>query len=212
MNTNGAPIIVSRATSVGHTITSMLVSGAFSGNMVYTSRRSIIIISSICSTMHRHFTARNNCLLRNGRLGTIRSIVLGGNTLGTTVINRPTCGVTRLTNFSMPRGAGVLVNRIAIISRDRPFTRRGLSPALTVCHTGSFRSTMRGTRGLITVNNVNRASYLCASRSGRPTHISCFNRGVGATHVLVGAPTSRNNVNSLCGFGLTPSLALNYNS
>ncbi len=212
MNTNGAPTVVSSDTSVLLTMGSVVRSGAFSGNVVYTSRRSIVILRDVCSTIGARFTGHNYCFLGPSRARGIEGAVVVGNTLGTGVINRPTRGVTRLSNMAMPGNAGVLVNRIRDMRLSRRFTRRGLSPMLTVCGIGSFRRTLYGTRILITSNNCNRASSICLGRIARGRGLTTFNTHVGAYHVLIGAPSSRNNVNSLCGFGLTPSLALNYNS
>lgn len=211
MNPKGAPIVVSSDTSVHLTIGSVVRSGAFSGNVVYTSRRSMAILRDVCGGMGRRFLCEKYCFLGPSRLRGMEGAVLVGNTLGTGVMNRGTTAVTRVTNITIPPRAGVLVNRIRSMSVDRRFTRRGLSPMLTVCGTGAFSRTVTGTRRLMTSNNCKRASTLCVSAE-RVRGVRGRTTTVGAYHVLVGAPSSRNNVNSLCGFGLIPSLALNYNS
>lgn len=167
--------------------------------------------STICSRIHRRFTSQNTCLLGTRRLSGFQRVVLGSNRLGKTVINRPIRGLTRLTKVALPPATQIVVNRMRTVNDRRPFTFRGLSPVLTVCQTGSFTRTMSGTRTLVDFNKQNRATMLCATTNGR-TRVHRFRGAIRATHILVGAPTSRKTVNSLFGFHLSPSLALNYNA
>lgn len=212
IKTNGAPIVVSSATSMEVTIGSVVRSGAFSGNVVYTSRRSMAMLRDMCRRTGGRFRCEKYCFLGpNRRLSGIHGAVVVGNTLGDGVPKGSTCRVTRVTNIRMPGGAGVLVKRIRSMSVSRRFTRRGLSPMLNVCGTGAFSRTLRGTTRLMTSNKCKRASSLCM-RPTRARGVTGRTTTVGAYHMLVGAPSSRNKVKSLCGFGVTPSLALKYKS
>lgn len=210
INPNGIPTCVRGATGVGHTMGSVVISGAFSGNVVYTSRRTTVISDRVCSRIGGRFRLRGMCFTGPRRVRRLRSIIVGstGANMEPGIINVRTHGVTRLTKLGIPTGAGVLITRLPNIKTRCPVSERGLSPMLTVVGSSDARRNVRLYGRVLSLNNLNRSTTL---RAHHGSLVRQFKGRVGTYHILVGSPSSRTNVNSLCGGGVT-SLALNYKS